>query len=151
LLFAIRFSADGKQIATGDITGGVAFWDAATGRRTATLHTEVSFVASVTFSPDGAEVMTTGGDGTLRLWDLGSRKLIGAPLPGSNAVGWGTYFSDGRHVVSVFGSGVGVVWDVDPSDWEQAACSIAHRVLTAAEWHDFVPERRYRRVCGAHT
>ena len=148
LLFAIRFSPDGKQIATGDITGSVAFWDAATGRQSAPLRTEVGFVASVTFSPDGSEVMTTGGDGTLRLWDLASHKLVGGPLPGSNTTGWGTYFPDGRHVISVFGSGVGVVWDVDPADWERAACAIANRELTPAEWHDFVPERGYRRVCG---
>ena len=148
LLFAIRFSPDGRQIATGDITGSVAIWDAATGRQAASLRTEVGFVKSVTFSPDGSEVMTTGGDGTLRLWDLASHKLIGGPLPGSNTPGWGTYFPDGRHVISVFGSGVGVVWDVDPADWERAACAIANRDLTASEWHDFVPERGYRGVCG---
>jgi WD40 repeat protein/DNA-binding SARP family transcriptional activator len=148
LFFAIRFSPDGKQIATGDSTGSVAFWDAATGRQSSQFRTEVSFVASVTFSPDGSEVMTTGGDGTLRLWDLASHKLVGGPLPGSNTGGWGTYFPDGRHVISVFGSGAGVVWDVDPADWELAACAVANRELTPAEWHDFVPERGYRRICG---
>ena len=149
LLFAIRFSPDGKQIATGDSTGSVAFWDAATGRQAPPLRTEVGSVASVTFSPDGSEVMTTGcDDGTLRLWDLASHKLVGGPLPGSNTSGWGTYFPDGRHVISVFGSGVGVVWDVDPADWERAACAVANRELTPAEWHDFVPERSYRRSCG---
>ncbi|HST17364.1 MAG TPA: BTAD domain-containing putative transcriptional regulator [Gaiellaceae bacterium] len=148
LLFAIRFSPDGKQIATGDITGSVAFWNAATGRQAAPLRTEIGSVWSVTYSPDGSEVMTTGGDGTLRLWDLASHKLVGGPLPGSNTTGWGTYFPDGRHVISVFSSGVGVVWDVDPADWQRAACAIADRELTPAEWHDFVPERGYRRVCG---
>jgi WD40 repeat protein len=148
LLFAIRFSPDGKQIATGDITGSVAFWDAATGRKTSPLQTAAGDVTSVSYSPDGSEVMTTGGDGSLRLWDLPSHKLVGAPLPGSTESGWGTYFPDGRHVVSVSGSGWGVVWDVDPADWERAACSVANRELTAAEWHDFVPERGYRRVCA---
>jgi WD40 repeat protein/DNA-binding SARP family transcriptional activator len=147
LFFAIRFSPDGKQIATGDSTGSVAFWDAATGRQAPPLRTEVGPVWSVTFSPDGSEVMTTGGDGTLRLWDLASHKLVGVPLPGSNTNGWGTYFPDGRHVISVFGSGVGVVWDVDPADWERAACAVANRELTPAEWDDFVPERSYRRIC----
>ena len=148
LLFAIRFSPDGKQIATGGVTGSVAFWDAATGRKEAPLQTAAGFVASVTYAPDGTEVMTTGGDGSLRLWDLASHKLLGAPLPGPNTSGWGTYFPDGRHVVSVSGSGAGVVWDVDPQDWEQAACTVANRELTRAEWHGFAPERGYRRVCG---
>ena len=147
LLFAIRFSPDGKRIATGDITGGVEFWDAATGRQAPPLRTDAGPVISVTYSPDGNKVMTTGVDGELRLWDLASRKLVGAPLPGSNTDGWGTYFPDGRHVVSAFRSGAGVVWDVDPADWERAACSIANRELTPAEWHSFVPERGYRRVC----
>jgi WD40 repeat protein/DNA-binding SARP family transcriptional activator len=148
LFFAIRFSPDGKQIATGDSTGSVAFWDAATGRQAQPLRTEVGPVWSVTFSPDGSEVMTTGSDGTLRLWDLASHKLVGGPLPGSNTNGWATYFPDGRHVISVFSSGVGVVWDVDPADWERAACAVANRELTPAEWDDFVPERGYRRVCA---
>jgi WD40 repeat protein len=148
LLFAIRFSPDGKQIATGDVTGSVAFWDAASGRKEAPLQTAAGFVASVTYAPDGTEVMTTGGDGSLRLWDLASHKLVGAPLPGSSESGWGTYFPDGRHVVSVSGSGAGVVWDVDPRDWERAACAVANRELTPAEWRGFVPERGYRRVCG---
>src|SRR5689334_20447 len=81
---------------------------------------------------------------------LGSRfaQTRGRTASGSNATGWGTYSPDGLHVISVFGSGVGIGWDVDPADSERAACAVANRELTPAEWHDFVPERSYRRICS---
>ena len=147
LLLGIRFSPDGRQIATGDYTGLVHFFDADSGREETPLRTETAFVSSVTYSPDGSQLLTTGGDASLRLWDLASRKLVGAPLPGGSSPGWGTYFPDGRHVVSVDDSGLGVVWDVSPADWESAACRIANRNVTRAEWHDFLPDRGYRRIC----
>jgi WD40 repeat protein len=145
---AIRFSPDGKEIATGDFLGQVDFWDPATGKEVRRpIRGENGLVLSVTYSPSGAQLLTTSTDGTVRLWDLATEKLIGAPLPGSDAGGWGTFFHDGKHVVAVFFSGNAVIWNVDPAAWEEHACRVAHRELTRDEWHDFLPERPYRRVC----
>ena len=102
------------------------------------------YVVSVTFSPDGRQVVTTSSDGKFRLWDVLSGEHIGAPLPGSDSFGWGTYFPDGRRVSAVFADGTGLIWSVDPNAWNAHACRVAHRTLTHAEWHDFLPERRYR-------
>jgi WD40 repeat protein len=104
-------------------------------------------VISVTYSPDGTEVMTTSSDGKFRLIDVATGKLVGPPLPGSAAPGWGTFFPDGKQIAATFWDGKGMVWNVDPQAWAAQACRIAHRNLTRAEWHDFLPQRPYRAVC----
>jgi WD40 repeat protein len=148
-LQSIRFSPDGRTIVTGDFRGNVDFWDASTGRKAGrTLGGQNGDVLSVTYSPNGTQLMTTSTDGQFRLWDLASGKLVGSPLPGADVGGWGTFFPDGTRVIATFWSGIGVVWNVDPAAWGRQACRIAHRTLTRAEWHDFVPERPYRPVCG---
>jgi WD40 repeat protein len=148
-VLTIRFSPDGKTIATGNIPGDVDFWDPTNGRRVGrTLGGQNGYVVSVSFSPDGRELATTSGDGHFRLWDIASGKLVGAPLPGADAAGWGGFFPDGRNVIAAFASGLGVEWDLNPSDWERHACLVAHSTLTRAEWHDIAPERPYRRVCA---
>jgi len=148
LHFAIKFSPHGPEFATGDDAGDVRFWDAATGQHVRSpLGGHNGAVVSVTYDPGGKSVITTSTDGKFRLWDLASGKLVGAPLPGADTGGWGTFFPDGKHVAAAFGSGTGVVWSVDPSLWKTTACRVAHRQLTRAEWREFLPERRYRRVC----
>ena len=41
-----------------------------------------------------------------------------------------------------------MVWNVDPAAWGRQACRTAHRTLTRAEWHEFVPELGYAAVCS---
>jgi len=40
-----------------------------------------------------------------------------------------------------------VIWTVDPDVWARQACRIAHRNLTRAESHDFLPNERYQATC----
>ena len=148
LVQSLQFAPDGKEIATGELNGNVEFWDPATGRRLGrTLGGQNGDVIGVVFNPSGTELLTTSTDGKLRLWDLASGKLVGAPLPGADTGGWGTFTPDGKQVIAAFWSGTGVAWNVDPAAWKAQACRIAHRNLTHAEWNDFLPGRRYRRVC----
>ena len=147
-ILTIRFSPDGKTIATGDLSGNVNFWGTQTGRPTGdTLGGQNGLVLSVAYLAGRRELVTTSGDGQLRLWDLASGRLVGSPLPGASTGGWGTSFPDGRRAISVFSDGTGVIWNLDPAAWKAAACHLAHRNLTQAEWRALLPERAYRRVC----
>jgi WD40 repeat protein len=147
-ILTVRFSPDGKTIATGDLAGNVTFWDPAGGRQVGRILSEQNGpVSSVAYVAAGRELVTTSADGQLRLWDLASGRLVGSPLPGSSAGGWGDAFPDGKRAIAVFYDGTGVVWDLDPAAWKTAACRVVRRNLTPAEWHDFLPERGYRRVC----
>jgi WD40 repeat protein/DNA-binding SARP family transcriptional activator len=148
-IFSLRFAPHGTTIAAGDYVGDVNFWDAATGARLPqTLTGQNGPVLSLSFDPTGHRLMTTSTDGKIRLWDLATEKPIGAPLPGADSGGWGTFFPDGRRLISVFPSGTGTIWNVDPASWTAWACRIPRRNLSRTEWHDFLPDLPYRKVCG---
>ncbi|WP_328435338.1 WD40 repeat domain-containing protein [Nocardia puris] len=133
---AMRFSPDGRLLATGDWSGTVKLWDTATGNPEATLGVHDSppdaprkdIVYSIAFSPDGRYLASGAGDGTVRIWDLEARSLRSAPLsvyrPESsraeniNAV---AFSSDGRLLAA--GGNTGRVWDVENGQPVGAAMS----------------------------
>ncbi len=151
LSLSVRFSPDGRLVAVGDLSDSVVFFDPRTGGRVGQpLVGGGGALNSLDFDPTGRTLLTGSQDGKLRLWDLATRKLIGGPLPGassSNTSSSAAFFPDGKHVLGVFQTGEAVIWNVDPAAWTAAACRIANRQLTHAEWQTFLPTRAYRRVC----
>lgn len=69
----IRYSHDGKRIATGDRNGFVRLWDAATGKEIELRHGHTGGVRAVSFSPDGKLLASISRkDSTIRVWGLSS-------------------------------------------------------------------------------
>ena len=151
LSLSVRFSPDGRLVAAGDLSDSVVFFDPRTGERVGQqLVGGGGAVNSLDFDPTGRTLLTGSQDGKLRLWDVATRKLIGGPLPGASSSNTSTaaaYFPDGKQVVGVFQTGEAVVWNVEPAAWTTAACRVANRELTRAEWRTFLPTRGYRSVC----
>jgi hypothetical protein len=54
----------------------------------------------------------------------------------------------GSHVFAIPSEGPAVRWDIRPDAWKRHACLIGGRDLTRAEWHEMLPDRAYRQVCG---
>jgi WD40 repeat protein len=77
----IRFSPDGKMLASGSDNGAVELWDVATGKQIgeSLVHGREP-VTVVAFSPDG-KLAARSADGTVKVWDISSRKVI-ANIPG---------------------------------------------------------------------
>ena len=65
----VRFSPDGRYIATGSEDGSAAIWDAATGRRLTLALPRGVPSTSIAFSPDGRRLATASDDRTARLWE----------------------------------------------------------------------------------
>jgi RNA polymerase sigma factor (sigma-70 family) len=71
----LEVSPDGRIVVTkseGIFSVGLAFWDAATGKRISDLPGHASDITAAVFSPDGATIYTAGKDRTLRAWEPAS-------------------------------------------------------------------------------
>jgi len=82
----------------------------------------------------------------VRLIDAARHRTVGplwSGLPGAGAV-----FNHDGTIVGTSTPTSGALLDVDPEDWRAAACALAGRNLTAAEWRRYLPGQGPRqRTC----
>jgi WD40 repeat protein len=85
-IIQVEWSPDGKQLAAALVGGPVALFDAATGRRTATLPGHNFGTSSVSWRKDGLAIATGGQDGKVRIWDPATAALQATMDAGSDWV-----------------------------------------------------------------
>ena len=113
VVFSIRFSPDGKTLATGSSDAQIHLWDVATGRQRSVLTGHTGAVQAVAFTPDGQWLASASTDGSIRLWDLdqGQEHLT---MTGHKGEVYALVFSsDGRALLSSGADGTIRVWDVN--------------------------------------
>lgn len=150
LFVALAFSPDGRFLAIPADNGTVRLWDVAKHEPvSAALSGHTGIIRALAFSPDGKILATGSEDATVRLWDLATYREIGPPLTGHAAAVTGVaYGRDGTTLATVSDDGTARLWDVGlPDDPVAAACAIAARSLTRAEWARYVPQERFRQIC----
>ena len=121
---------------------------------TATEDGTLRVLDLTTLRPDGANVESVAGatnalvlsrdeglllislrDGSLRIADMHTRQLIGDPIATGNTTAPDVVAHDDDHTIAAATDGGTVVWDLDPADMVRAACQVASRNLTHAEWN----------------
>jgi DNA-binding SARP family transcriptional activator/WD40 repeat protein len=92
----------------------------------------------------------TDTDTAVILYDLRTGVQLGPGLPQTTPIGtgWIGLRPDGRQLAYTVSQGV-AVWDLDPADQYKAACTLAGRELTAAEWTAYLSGLGARRATCA--
>jgi len=114
---AVRFSPDGKTLATGggelSRSGDVIIFDVATGKATQTWkekHTDT--VLCLDFSPDGKRLATGAADKIARVTDIASGKQTNLFEGHTHHVMGVAFRSDGRVLATAGADGVVSTWDM---------------------------------------
>ncbi|KIL58731.1 hypothetical protein M378DRAFT_170285 [Amanita muscaria Koide BX008] len=115
----VRFSSDGKYLATG-CNSTAQIYDTKTGAKTCVLTDETAagdlYIRSVCFSPDGKLLATGAEDKQIRIWDI-SKKRIVRVFDGHQHEIYSLDFSlDGRLIVSGSGDKTVRIWDMANPD-----------------------------------
>ena len=101
----------------------------------------------------GRILMVRSDDRALRFYDIATRTQLGDPIdldiwPADAAQA--VLRQDGLQAAVKNGSGI-VVWDLDPEVWVTAACQLAGRNLTPAEWSQYIGDLApYRQTCPGY-
>lgn len=99
LAISASFSPDGKRIAAGCHSGGIAVWDVSSAKLLKTLKTDDRIMAFA-ISPDNKHLAAGSGEDAVTLWNLKSAKP--KVLKGPAALMQDLAFSpDGRHIAGV--------------------------------------------------
>ncbi|GAA5916725.1 hypothetical protein JCM6882_005789 [Rhodosporidiobolus microsporus] len=131
----VRFSPDGKMLATG-CNRNTTLYDTKTGAKIGVLFDETSgvkadnYIRSVSFSPDGKLLATGSEDRVVRIWNLAHRR-ISQVFQGHKSEIYSLAFSpDGRRLVSGSGDKTARMWDL-----ETGACVFSLQIddITIAE------------------
>lgn len=145
----VAFSRDGRLLATASLDHTVRVWDVAARRqRGAPLTGFTAGVEDVAFSPDGRLVAGAGDDGTVRTWQVRTGRPAGLVLTGHRGEIYAVAFGPGgRSIASAGADDTARVWERGFTSWVEYGCRLVNRNLTAAEWQQYVPGRRYERTC----
>ena len=147
LSWAGALSPDGAKVATVDNDGYLGVWDAADGKQLLPpIRAAGTDVDSVNWSPDGSRIVTAT-DGSIRLFDATDGTPIGSPLPIGGGPPYVVFSSDGSEVVATNTAGQVWLYPATAAGWETAACRLANRNLTRAEWSKFISAEPFTKNC----
>jgi WD40 repeat protein/serine/threonine protein kinase len=108
--YDVRFSADGRLVATAGLDNRVYVWELATGKKLATLE-HPDWAITAVFSADGRQLLTACRDNMARLWDWRTGSLVCPAFVHDHEVHAVAFTPDGRHLVSASMDAALRIWD----------------------------------------
>jgi WD40 repeat protein len=110
-VWTVKFSPDGRLLASAGIDSTMCLWSVATGELVAGPIVIDSIVRSLCFSPDGRYLATANFDGVWRLWEVATATLVGS-YRGHTSWLWSIDFSaDGCWIATGSSDRTVKLWD----------------------------------------
>lgn len=113
----VRFSADGKYVATG-CNRSAQIFDVVTGQQVCHLTDNTTnqdgdlYIRSVCFSPNGKFLATGAEDKIIRVWDIATKRILHQFSGHEQDIYSLDFASDGRHIASGSGDRTIRLWDI---------------------------------------
>ncbi|MEU5979605.1 AAA family ATPase [Streptomyces sp. NPDC047315] len=154
-VFTVRFSPDGRTLATAGSDEHVRLWHVADPKRPRPagppLTRHSGAVWAVAFSPDGGTLATAGNDQSVRLWNTADPDRpgpIGAPLTSHSSAARALAFSPNGHALATGGeNGTVLLWEMRTDRAVRHICASTKGSPTQGQWQRYVPGAGYRPPC----
>ncbi len=109
----VKFSPDGKFLASAGDDGLLIIWDVATGGIVKKINAHHDPVTSLCYKSDGSVIATTSWDKTVKLWSVSSGEMIAELKGHRNSTNSVSYSANDKFIVSTSDDNSMIIWETD--------------------------------------